>query len=497
MMMRCDDAALLSGRLKDYPERLVRALARMAEQRGREFHVVGGTVRDWLLGRVPGDLDITMADDAAACCRGLIAELKGGALVPLGGVEENNARVVWRGLAIDFSGFRSGARTIEADLILRDFTVNAIGVAFADLLDKSVIPTLIDPLHGVSDLHAKVLRACPRAFEDDPLRLLRGYRLSATLGFTLEEATRAEIARQAGLIHRVAAERITHELDLIMASGRAHAVMEAMAASGLLWQLIPDLAQGVGMEQPGFHHLDVFHHSLAALGFMEEILDKPLRFYPGGEAEIREYLGRPGVRSRLKWAALLHDLGKPLTMAVREDKGGRITFYNHDQTGRDMVLQLGRQWRWSNENRERVAGLISMHMQPFHLCNVRRDGPLSRKACLHLCKKAGDDLIGLFLLAMADSLAGKGEKKPPGLEAELSGLLAEVLEIRARHITPALRGPRLLSGRDLIASFSLLPGPLFAEILDALELARVEGEVASREEALRWVGAYLSAMENG
>jgi len=161
-----------------------------------------------------------------------------------------------------------------------------------------------------------------------------------------------------------------------------------------------------------------------------------------------------------------------------------------------MVLQLGRQWRWGNENGERVAGLIAMHMQPFHLCNVRRDGPLSRKACLHLSKKAGDDLIGLFLLAMADSLAGKGEKKPPGLEAELSGLLAEVLEIHAQYIQPALQGPRLLSGGDLIASFSLPPGPLFASILDALELARVEGEVTSREEALRWVQQYLSDMRN-
>jgi poly(A) polymerase len=493
-MQRCDDPALLSGRLKDYPDRLVKALLRMAERQGRELYVVGGTVRDWLLGRVPGDLDITVARDAAACCRGLIAELKGGTFVPLGCAEDDTGRVVWKGMDIDFSGFRLGARTIEADLGRRDFTVNSIGVALVALLDESVVPHLIDPLHGVSDLQRKVLRACPQAFVDDPLRMLRGYRLSATLGFTLDEATRAEIAGQAGLISRAAAERITYELDLIMATGRAHAVIKEMAASGLLWHLIPDLAHGVGMEQPGFHHLDVFHHSLAALGFMEEILAEPPRFYPESAAEIGEYLDRPGIQSRLKWAALLHDLGKPVTMAIREDKGGRVTFYGHDQTGRDMVLQLGRQWRWGKENRERVAGLIAMHMQPFHLCNVRRDGPLSRKACLHLCKKAGDDLIGLFLLAMADSLAGKGEKKPPGLEAELSGLLAEILEIQTQYIQPALHGPRLLSGEDLIASFSLSPGPLFANILEALELARVEGAVTSREDALRWVQQYLSDM---
>jgi poly(A) polymerase len=117
---------------------------------------------------------------------------------------------------------------------------------------------------------------------------------------------------------------------------------------------------------------------------------------------------------------------------------------------------------------------------------------LSRKACLNLSKKAGDDLVGLFLLAMSDSLAGQGEKKPPAMEAELSGLLAEVLEIYEQYVRPALKGPRLLSGQDLIDSFALSPGPLFAKILDALEVAQVEGEVVSEQDARRWVQHYLA-----
>lgn len=489
------DPALLGKRIKDYPEPLIRALLRVGERRGLDLYVIGGTVRDWLLGRVPGDLDLTVAHDAVACCRALIAELRGGTFVPLGCAEEDAGRVVWRGLTIDFSSFRLGARTIEADLALRDFTINSMGVSLASLLDASAVPVLIDPLHGVRDLRGRVLRACPGAFPADPLRMLRGLRLTATLGFTMDQATKADIALHAELIRRVAAERISHEMELIMATGRAHGAFAEMAQVGLLRQILPELARGEGMEQPGFHHLDVFHHSLAALGHMEEILADPVRFYPASVAQIQEYVARPGVRERLKWAALLHDLGKPVTMAVREDKGGRITFYGHDQAGRDLFLQLGRKWRWSNENRERVAGLIAMHMQPFHLCNVRRENPLSRKACLNLCKKAGADLIGLFLLAMADSLAGQGEKKPPGLEAELSGLLAEVLEIQERHIRPALHGPSLLTGRDLIDVFSLSPGPLFAKILAGLEAAQVEGEVATREDALDWVERYLAQME--
>jgi poly(A) polymerase len=398
---------------------------------------------------------------------------------------------VWRGLTIDFSSFRQGAQTIEEDLGLRDYTVNAMGISFAALLDHAVTLHLLDPLHGLYDLEENILRACPYAFSADPLRMLRGYRLCATLDFRLEEATKAEIARHVDLIHTVSVERISHELDLIMASDLAHAVMGEMAQVGLLWQIIPELVRGVGMEQPGFHHLDVFHHSLAALGFMEEILADPARFYPECAVRIREYIDQPGMKVRLKWAALLHDLGKPVTMAIREDKDGRVTFYNHDQVGKDLVLELGRELRWSNDSRERVAALVGMHMQPFHLCNVRREQPLSRKACLNLSKKAGDDLIGLFLLAMSDSLAGQGEKKPPTMEAELVGLLGEVLAIYEHYIQPALKGPRLLSGQDLIAAFSLPPGPLFAQILNALEVAQVEGEVASKEDARRWVRHYL------
>ena len=504
--------ALLPERLGSYPPRLVTALLRVAEARGLDFFVIGGTVRDWLLGRTPGDLDITVAHDAVACCRSLIAELGGGTFVPLGCIEEDAGRVVWQGLTardglnprepgmagavtIDFSSFRLGARTIEADLCLRDYTVNAMGVSLASLVDGSVAPPLIDPLHGASDLEKKILRACPNAFIADPLRMLRGYRLSATLDFSLEEATKAEIRQHAGLIRRVSVERIGHELDLIMASGRAHQVLGEMAQIGLLWHLIPELGRGVGMEQPGSHHLDVFDHCLTALGCMEEILAAPERFYPDSAARMREYIDRPGMKARLKWAALLHDLGKPVTMAVRDDQDGRVTFYDHDQAGKELVLKLGRELRWSNENREGIGALVGMHMQPFHLCNVRRDQPLSRKACLNLCRKAGDDLPGLFFLAMADSLAGKGEKKPPAMEVELAGLLGEVLKIYEQYIQPALKGPRLLSGQDLIATFSLQPGPLFAKILDALEVAQVEGEVSGRQDALRWVRHYLEREE--
>jgi len=491
--MPVTNIAELRGHVSNYSPQLFEALDRVSIELGRELFLVGGTVRDWLLNTTPNDLDFTVDCDAVHCCRTLIHVLDGGTFVPLGTAEEDAGRVVWKGLTIDFSSFREGAGTIAEDLILRDFTLNAIGISYSKFYHQSENLTLLDPLNGTRDLEKGTLRACPNAFVSDPLRMLRGYRLWARFGFRFDEETLAAICEHVSLLSRVSAERISYEMDLIMASSRAHEVITAMAESGLLFQIIPALEDGVNLSQPASHHLDVFEHSLEALGNMEKILANPEYFYPECKDMLHEYLEKPGISEVLKWGAFLHDLGKPETHKIREDKGGRITFYNHDEAGREQVQKLGRALRWSNEKREKVAALTGMHMHPFHLCNVRRTQSLSKKACLKLAKRAGDDLIGLFFLAMADSLAGKGDKKPDAMEEELGTLLCEVLKTYSKDIVHVLHGPRLVSGKDLIEIFSLQPGPQFSKILDELQEAQVEGGVNSREEALEWVRQRLKS----
>lgn len=491
--MPVPDIVELRGHVSDYPPQLFEALDQVSKELGRELFLVGGTVRDWLLNSTPNDLDFTIDCDAVHCCRTLIHTLNGGTFVPLGTAEEDAGRVVWKGLTIDFSSFRKGVATIEEDLLLRDFTLNAMGLSFSKFYHGSGELTLLDPLNGAQDLNDGILRICPNAFVDDPLRMLRGYRLWARFGFCFAGETLAAIGEHVSLLGGVSVERISYEMDLIMVSHRAHEVISAMAESRLLFQVIPALEDGVNLDQPASHHLDVFGHSLAALGNMEKILANPEHYYPECKDMLHEYLERPGMVEVLKWGAFLHDLGKPATHKIREDKGGRITFYNHDEVGRKLVHKLGRKLRWSNEKRERVASLTGMHMHPFHLCNVRRSQGLSKKACLKLAKRAGDDLIGLFFLAMADSLAGKGETKPDAMEEELGGLLCEVLQTYKSDIIRVLKGPRLVTGKDLIEQFSLAPGPQFAGILNALQEVQVEGGVSNREEALEWVRQRLKS----
>jgi len=480
----------LGGLVRSFPGDLVAALQLVGRRRDTALYLVGGTVRDWLLGRMPHDLDLTVAAGAESFCRELIRELGGGTFVRLGTPDEEAARVVWRGQDVDISSFRGGATTIEEDLVLRDFTINALAADLGRLPQKGRA-ALLDPLDGLRDLREGRLRHCPRAFADDPLRLLRTYRFMATLGFAVEEGTVRAIGESAEAILRVAAERVRYELDLIMQSERAAPVLRRMHEQGLLRPLLPELYAGLGVEQPLFHHLDVFSHSLQTLSEMEGLLAAAGSVYLAEADEVNGYLADPRVRVCLKWAALLHDMGKPAAQAPAKEEEDRVTFYGHDEIGRRQFDDLARRMKWSNAERERTGHLIAMHMHPFHLCNVRREQELSTRAAVKLCRRAGDELPGLFLLAMADSLASRGELKPEDMEQELVALYSEVMTVHRRHLRPALSAPPLLGGRDLIDHFGLAPGPIFSTILDELLMLQAEGAVTTREEAMAWVSRFL------
>jgi poly(A) polymerase len=451
-----------------------------------EIYVSGGTVRDLLSGRLPHDLDLTVPGEALACGRCLAAIL--GAVFVLLDEKEGVGRVVWRNFSIDFCQFREGTTTIEADLAKRDFTINAMAVPLRNL-DQEVraVGPLLDPTGGRRDFTGKLIRATSeQILAADPLRMLRAYRFAAVLGFTLDHQLEELIGRQPNLLRRSAAERISSELQLIMASGRAHDQFAAMAANGLLWEIFPELREGVGVEQPASHHLDVFHHGLAALAWMERLQAQPDRYFPGNQEEIRGYLESAPRKVRLKWAALFHDLGKPAAQAIRNE---RPTFYGHDRLGAEKFGDIAVRLRWSREESRQVARLIELHMWPFHLNNARRKTGITARAILRLVKAAGAELPGLFLLAMADSLAGAGPGKPAGMEEALAELYAEVDGLYRKSIKPVFEQPKLLTGHDLQKLFNLQPGPCIGRLLQELEKAQVAGEVRTGEEAEAWIRA--------
>jgi poly(A) polymerase len=476
--------------LLEYPQIVRDALGELVGG-GSEVYVTGGAVRDWLCSVLSGDLDITVANDGIEAAR-YFADKTGGAFVMLD-EKERVARVVVNDLSVDISSFREGTDDILTDLCRRDFSINAMAVAIDRTGSLAKPYKLLDPLGGVADLEKESIRApAIEVFDNDPLRLLRAYRFSALLDFNLTMQTEEWIREKSHLIVHSAPERICHELDRIVASPLAAATSRKIYEAGLLGEIFPEIILGEGLDQPSSHHLDVFEHNMAALEAIEEIIADPAEFFPEHTEHFLEYLSLPDRPLRLKWAALFHDLGKPETHKIKDD--GRATFYNHDRTGAEMFNAIGKRLRCSRERLQAVSGLIGLHMYPFHLCNAEKKTGLTPRACLRLVKSAGEDLRGLFLLAMADSLASRGPLRPPDMEKDLAALYVKVYRVYSESIKPVLAAP-LLSGDDLI-EIGLQPGPLFGRILDELEQAQVAGEVTDRQQALSFASNFLND-ENG
>ncbi|MDH3329718.1 MAG: HD domain-containing protein, partial [Desulfobulbaceae bacterium] len=465
---------------------LVNKLTRIRSHRKHSIYLTGGTVRDLLMDRLPVDIDLTVEKDAKGWAAEF-AKMTGGTLVPLGR-DEDAARVVLQGRDIDFSSFREGAATIDEELTKRDITINSLAVFLQDVLNKDIVSPpaeleIIDPAGGLDDIEKKCIRATSRySFRSDPLRMLRVFRFAATLGFTVESKTRDMVERQREWISRSASERVAYELELIMRSNRAYHSFKELAAIELLFDILPELKPGVGMEQPSSHHLDVFDHSLATLHNMELLLETPGRFFPANGEEMEQYVHAGHHRVLLKWAAFFHDLGKPSTIAIDEDRNGRITFYNHDQAGVELVRAIARRLHWSRGDENVVADLVGFHMRPFFLSNEQRKGELSVKACLRLLRTVGTALPGLFLVSMADAIAGQGINRPAEIEQDVAALFRHLEHIREEYMEPVRSRPPLLTGKDLIDELKLEPGPIFREILDLIEEEHMANNICSRKE---------------
>ncbi len=349
--------------------------------------------------------------------------------------------------------------------------------------------SIIDPTEGIADLERGIIRAISLGnFYDDPLRPIRAYRFRAQLGFDIEEGTIRWIGAVKGRVPTVSPERISYELGLIMETGRAADTLSEMLGAGLLFELFPELYEMSGVEQPGFHHLDVLGHSLEALRAVEELITDPcLKFFLCGP--LTGWIAANPVKvQHLKWAVLFHDAGKPSCKGERDQ---RVTFYHHDEKGACLISGIGNRLRWPRRAVEFASGLIGLHMRPFHLLNdLRRGGP-SLRAMRRLIMDIKADYPALFLLSMADSIAGCGPLKPQELDLELACLWEKVHGFYAETLTPIRQKRRFLTGHDIIAELGLSSGPIIGRALDAVEEAQLEGLVRSREEAVSFLSEWL------
>ncbi len=477
---------LLAGAKSLADRHSLAVLGNLAAARSLEVYLVGGSVRELALGRQAPDLDLAVSARTLELARDLAAALHG--TFVLLDEKERTARVVAQGEILDLAEFR--APGLAGDLRGRDFTINAMALDLQAVAGPEPL-RVIDPLGGLEDLSRGLIRmVAADNLAADPLRLLRAYRFAATHGFRLTAETEDAIRLHAPKFSRVAGERVHQELFLLLGVDKAGPVLARMDLSGLFTQVFPELADLKGVEQNGYHHLDVFNHCLAALGHLEEVLAEPPRYFGELAEVLADYAGAAPRAVLLKLAALFHDAGKP-KVQDRRSKPERFTFYYHEKVGQEIFAGVAKRLRLSATEEKLVTGLIKLHMRPFLLLPAFRERELSFRALGRLVRAARDDLPGLFALAMADSLAGEGPQKPADAEAVLADLADEALRFLKERLEPQEALPRLLTGDDLIREFRLPPGPEFRRLLTTIQEAQWEGQVSTRDEAIKWVRRLL------
>jgi poly(A) polymerase len=460
---------------------------------GRRAWLVGGAVRDRLLGSETLDLDVVVDGDPAEAARAVASAAGRAACFALS--EEFGAwRVVARdsGWQVDVEPLRGGS--VEADLAGRDFTINAIAEPIGG-------GSPIDPLGGLEDLAAGRLRmAGASAFADDPLRVLRLVRIAVELGLEPEVETLRSARAHADALKRVSAERVFMELRRIIAAPQALRGLELMGELGSTAVVLPELEALRGVEQSRFHHSDVYGHTL-------EVLDQTVALTaawvgdapePGavlgagallGEhrAEVAALLAEPLADEltrgdALRWGALLHDAAKPLTREIRP-ADGRVTFIGHDMRGAELARAVMGRLRASELLRAHVAALVRHHLRLGFL--VHEPQPLSRRTVYGYLRACSPVEVDVTLLSVADRLATRGDRARESIDAHVrvaQGLLADALRWRAEGpAAPFLRGD------ELAADLGIAPGPQVGRLLGELAEAQYAGDITTREQAWAYV----------
>jgi poly(A) polymerase len=429
------------------PRELAEKICRVLAEAGHEAYLVGGCVRDLVLGREPSDYDVTT--DATP---ERVEALFPGSLTV--GAKFGVVVVVEKGIQVEVATFRSDisysdgrhpdrvvySHSAADDVRRRDFTINGL------LMDPRT-GEVIDLVGGRDDLEARLIRAIgdpELRFQEDKLRMLRAIRFAARFGFAIELTTFAAVRRLAPEIHQVSAERVRDELTRLLIEGSARRGFELLDGSDLLPAVLPEVARMKGVEQPPEFHPegDVWIHTRIMLDGLAA-----------------------GVSETLAWGVLLHDVGKPPTFTPASGPGTRIRFDNHAEVGAVMTEAICRRLRFSNAATDQIVSLVRNHLR---FIDVPRMRPATLKRFVRL--PHFEEHLELHRL---DCLSSHAKLDTYDF----------VLRFLAETPPEEVRPPRLVSGNDLKA-LGLRPGPLFGKILAAIEEAQLEGRVKTREEAL-------------
>lgn len=453
---------------------------------GLQGYIVGGFIRDALLGLVPGEVDIVLEGDYEA---GLAALAKAfhGEPFALGG-RFRTYRIVTGEGTLDISPLIGKAR--NDDLLRRDFTIDALALPFSEYANAR--EGIIDAAGGLDDLENRRITAiCEKNLVDDPLRILRAFRLMVQLEFDIEPDTAHLLELHAPKISEPAPERVREELMLMLNRPDAYRGLVAMDDAHVLCALFLELEELRDSEQNSYHHLPVLAHSMEAVRQLEHVLRTgegiEAETFGALEVELQEVVSPPATKAALtKLSLLFHDLGKPETSTVQDN--GKITFYGHQTAGAEKAAPVFARLRMSNRECEMLHLMIEEHLRVGFYCNSHPPPP---KLIYRFLRKLGDAAAMSCLHAVADARAVRGPDAPEDfvrVHEETIGLI-----LHQRYFARELAEPTpLLTGDEIMAAAGMPSGPRIGELKELLLEAQVEGSVKTHDEALEFIRSNAS-----
>lgn len=449
--------------------------------RQKDIYIIGGSIRDLLLGRVPADYDIACAGNPEKFAEKILSR-SGGHLVRIGKSGQMIFRVISDGTIFDIAPLNGSS--IEEDLKKRDFTVNAVAY---DLFSGKII----DCFGGLTDLSDKKVRMVSKTiFINDAVRLIRAYRIGACLNFEIESRTAESIAWHANLLESVAGERIRAELLSLLDTPASYSYLIQMANNGLLGIVFPGFDRLKGCFQNSYRHFDVFEHTLSAFEHLETMLSKPEDILSGIPGEICRYIekARPAL---IKCAILIHDIGKPL--AKTWDGCGKYRFYGHARKSAEMAQLIVQRLKFSNHEQRFVDSIVRNHMKPLSLFTAHEKNMNLQRGIFRFYKKCGDNTPAVLLAAIADIKAK--QHKMTSRDNDFISFIKKLIYDYFMTYQIVCAKPPLITGHDLIHVFGLTPSPLFKKILNFVDEARFTHAVKTKSEALELVRNYLASVQ--
>jgi len=435
---------------------------KLGDERGERVFVVGGYIRDLVLGAGKKDIDILVVGDGTAFAEELGKRLGVDDVLVYGNFGTANFR--FGDFDIEFVAARKESynresrnpevvpSTFEDDISRRDFTVNAIAAS----INSANFGEVYDLYNGLEDINAGVIRTPlepDTTFDDDPLRIMRAIRFASRFGFSIEPDTYSAIKRMAPRLSIVSRERITDEFLKVLASERPGMGLRLMYETGVMNEIFPEVHNLGGVEQVNeYHHKDVFYHT----------------------CEVVDNISRATTDVWLRFAALVHDIAKPQTKRFVEGTGW--TFHGHEELGAKMMRGIFQRMKFPFSKIAYVKKLVRLHLRPVALSKEE----VTDSAIRRLIVEAGEDLEDLITLCRAD-ITSKNENKVRYILKNYERVMARVLEVREKDALRAFQSP--VRGDEIMTAFGLKPGKQVGIIKTAIEEAILEGVIPNEYEA--------------